>query len=638
LKNVNLAKVRSAIAATIALAAGLTAALWPAAGAAQEPRGERPRVVIALLPGDTSVDDLGGVDSLSPGILSAGIGEVVPDQTYLDITQGNRIFDSLYDDPLTLRLPRGGRVPGWSGIVARAGSAPADIVPGLLAGTLAEAGVRSPRGASVEASPEITIPALLAADPAGRIGRLPPGCAPLTTCAAPVAVANARVGELPGLIRRLGGDDLLIALQRPPPGEREGLALGIAGRDFEGNLTSDSTRLDGYVLSTDLAPTILQRLAVAVPSEMSGEPIRAEGEPDAAGVAGLGDRLSEIGGRRGAVIGVGVLAWLGLLLVAVAASRGRLAAPGLRLFALAVVYLPLALLAGALLKPGVGGERLLVLLGAPLLGAATLALAPGWRALAGACAATTLAYAVDVVAGSPLTSLSLIGPNPALGVRFYGIGNELEAALAPLVIVGTGAAIAGFRPGVDPARGAAVFLGVGLLAAFVFAAGRFGADVGAAIVFPVGAAAAAAVLSPRRLGILAVIAVPIGALALLAVVDLLSGGGAHLTGSVLDAGGLGELADVAERRLTLSARSFGRAISSPFLPIVIVVLAAAVWQRRRLVGLWSAHPALRASFLGAAAATLVGTLANDSGALLLEVGTAFLLVMTGYVWAESRPR
>ena len=34
-------------------------------------------------------------------------------------------------------------------------------------------------------------------------------------------------------------------------------------------------------------------------------------------------------------------------------------------------------------------------------------------------------------------------------------------------------------------------------------------------------------------------------------------------------------------------------------------------------------------------ATVVGTLANDSGALLLEIGTAYLLVFTGFAWAES---
>jgi hypothetical protein len=47
-------------------------------------------------------------------------------------------------------------------------------------------------------------------------------------------------------------------------------------------------------------------------------------------------------------------------------------------------------------------------------------------------------------------------------------------------------------------------------------------------------------------------------------------------------------------------------------------------------------PAMRAGMLGALAATLVGTVANDSGALLLEIGGAYLLVFIGFIWAESQ--
>jgi hypothetical protein len=46
---------------------------------------------------------------------------------------------------------------------------------------------------------------------------------------------------------------------------------------------------------------------------------------------------------------------------------------------------------------------------------------------------------------------------------------------------------------------------------------------------------------------------------------------------------------------------------------------------------------MRAGLIGAVAATLVGTLANDSGALLLEIGAAYLLVFVGFVWAEAEP-
>ncbi len=45
---------------------------------------------------------------------------------------------------------------------------------------------------------------------------------------------------------------------------------------------------------------------------------------------------------------------------------------------------------------------------------------------------------------------------------------------------------------------------------------------------------------------------------------------------------------------------------------------------------------MRAGLIGALVATrVVGTLANDSGALLLEIDGAYLLVFAGNVWAEG---
>ena len=437
-------------------------------------------------------------------------------------------------------------------------------------------------------------------------------------------------------MRSLHGNDLLVAIERPPPPKSGALPIGIAGRGFGGNLTSDSTRMDGYVLSTDIAPTILRRLGLAIPSEMSGQPIRAEGSIDAAAVEALGDRLAAISERRGPVIGLGLAIWLAAFAVIAVATRGRTARYGVELLGLSIVYLPLLLLLGAALEPTQAVEQLLTIAGAPLLALLTLPALGGYRALAFASGLTVLAYAIDVVAGSPLTSLSLLGPNPGLGVRFYGIGNELEALLAVLVVAGTGAALTGFAPRL-PAKGAAgAFLASGLLAAAVFAAGRFGADIGAAIVLPLGsAAAAAAIAARRRRTALLVIVAPLAALALLALADLLSGADAHLTRSVLDAGGLGDLADVAQRRLQLSSHSFTRPIVFVFMPLIVAVAALAI-ARRNLIAAWlRGRPAMRAGLIGALAATLVGTLANDSGALLLEIGAAYLLVFMGFAWAES---
>jgi hypothetical protein len=442
--------------------------------------------------------------------------------------------------------------------------------------------------------------------------------------------------RLSALVRKLHGNDLLVAIERAPPDKDQALAIGIAGRGFDGDLTSDSTRTNGYVLTTDIAPTILDRLGIAVPSAMSGQPIRTEGKVDPAAIESLGDRMSVISERRGPVIGVGLLVWFLVLVLSVLVTRGRSARTGVKLLGLSVVYLPLVLLIGAALESSRGAEQLLVMAGAPALAATTLAALAGYRALAVASALVAGAYAVDVIAGSPLTTLSLLGPNPGLGVRFYGIGNELEALLGVLVLAGTGAALAGFAPRLSVRAGAGTFLASGLLFAFVFAAGRFGADVGAAIVLPIGAAVAASkVATPRRHAALLIFTASLGFVGFIAAIDLITGANAHLTRSVLDAGGLGDLADVAQRRLQLSAHSFTRPVVLFFLPLVAALALLAVRRRQALHRLLGKFPAMEAGLLGALVATVAGTLANDSGALVLEIGTAYLLVFATFAWAEG---
>jgi hypothetical protein len=397
-------------------------------------------------------------------------------------------------------------------------------------------------------------------------------------------------------------------------------------------------------IAVTIAPAALVAAVVAILLALHAAGAGFRGDPLAVvRDAAPGDRLWDIAGRRGPVIGVTLLVWLGAFGLVIAVSRERAGRVAARLLALSLVYLPLACLVAAALEPSVGGERLLIMLGSPALGALTLAVLGGYRALACACALTATAYAVDLIAGSPLTQLSLVGPNPAGGHRFYGIGNELEATLVVLILVGTGAALSSFdlfgdgrtRGGHSHSRGPATFLVVAAVFSFAFAYGRYGADVGAAITLPLGAAIAAALLAGRpRLALLA-LALPIPALAILSAADLLTGANAHLTRTVLDAGSGGDVLAVFGHRLREAGESFGRTILLVCLPFVIAAAATAWLRRDRLASWLRGLPAMRAGMLGALAATLVGTLANDSGALLLEIGAIYLLAFGGFIWAES---
>lgn len=585
---------------------------------------------MALLPKGTGLASLGTVEGFAPGLMSAGIGRVPAAQTYLDITQGNRVSESLYDTELpSVRFGETGVAPvDWEAIDERAASAPAEVVPGLLASALA--------GAGLDAAAERTTGSgrLIAADRRGRI--VPLDACDGSRCPA-LGVEEVTIRELERRVAGLGPDELVIAIERPPPLFRT-LTIGIAGEGFEGLLTSDSTRTEGLVTNTDLAPTILRWLGAEIPSEMNGEPISAGGERDVAALIDLEQRYEVTGERRGPVVGETLLLWLAAAGLAALIRRRRGARVALSLLALSLAYLPFVLLLTPLFDPSLLAERLAAILGPPLLALATRVAIGGWPALGVAALVTVAAYAADVIAGSQLVPLSLPGPNPVSGSRFYGIGNEIEATVGALLPIGVGALLAGFTRTSEGGRAAAAaFLAAGLVGAAAFALGRFGADVGAAIVLPAGAAVAAAVALGTRRGLIVALLVPIAALAALMAADVVLGGEAHLTRSVLDAGGLDEAGDVLERRVRLAADSFTRTSNLPFLALAVVVIAIGIWKRETVRG-WFGPRAAWAGFTGALAAAAIGTVSNDSGVVLLILGSVFCLATAGYAWSLGEGR
>jgi hypothetical protein len=575
------------------------------------------------VPSRTTVAELAEA-GFSPGLMSAGLGTVTPDQTYLDVGAGNRVFNSLYDGELAPAPDAEPACRDWfSGAVERAESAPDEIEPGLLVESLKKGKVAI-TGAGASACP-------LGLQPSGTSSyfvAIEEGGVFVDASGASLAMAGR-------LARGAGPRGLVIVIATPTGIDDEPIPIGIAGRGFDGDLTSDTTRTNGYVTSTDIAPTILDHFGLAVPDAMIGQPIRSEGSVDPGAIEARGARMAVVSSRRAPVIGWSLLAWVLALGLVVLLAR-RLAPVAVRLVGLSVIYLPVMLLVGAAIEPARYPEMLLVMFGAPLLAVLTLAPLRDYRALAVAAAITVAAYALDAIAGSPLSALSLLGPNPGLGVRFYGIGNELEALLSVLVVGGIGAALAGFAPRLSPERCAVVFLVVGLVCAGIFASGQFGADVGAAIDFPIGVTVAALVVTGgRRRWIFLVILIPLVVIALLALADLLTGANSHFTRSVLDAGGLHSLGDTAQRRLEQTARSFVRPVLLVALPVVAIGVLVAVLRRATLAAWVRDAPAMRAALIGAVVATVVATIANDSGALLLEIGAAYLLVFLGWVWAEA---
>jgi hypothetical protein len=132
----------------------------------------------------------------------------------------------------------------------------------------------------------------------------------------------------------------------------------------------------------------------------------------------------------------------------------------------------------------------------------------------------------------------------------------------------------------------------------------------------------------------ALIAAPVAGLVLLAIMDLISGGSSHLTRSVFHAGGAGELGDVAQRRLMLSAHDFSEAAGNPLFWLLIAGIAAAVARWRQIDAWLEPAPTARAGLIGASAAVAVGVLTNDSGASFLALGALAPGAFLAFAWAQ----
>jgi hypothetical protein len=183
------------------------------------------------------------------------------------------------------------------------------------------------------------------------------------------------------------------------------------------------------------------------------------------------------------------------------------------------------------------------------------------------------------------------------------------------------------------------FAAIGGGLALLLGWGRLGADVGAVLTLGVGAAAgalAAADTGPGRVRAAAILAVPAIAIGLLAALDLATGGDSHFTRTVLRAGGLRELGEVAQRRFELSYTSLGRGAVGPLVVVALAALAAGVLWRERLLAPVAHARGLVAGIWAAFAAVLAGALTNDSGPIILLIGTTYLALAVGFAAAAPK--
>jgi hypothetical protein len=652
-------RLRIAACAIVVIGATLLTYGARLAAAADAADGGRTRVLLAFFP-STPVQDpedppptpvldrLDAHPSLSLGLTGATQSRYSQAQALLDFTAGTRVSAAAYapEDPPDLAFYRAGRgalVQGWLAAKSRADTAPADIVPGLLA-------ERVPGGvAYVGVTGRSHIEAIAAANRAGRIREVSIGRASDVAERARRRIGRYRlvVAGLPTsengadaldeLVRARRPGELLIVMQLPPEARApQLLPTGVIGLGGPGALTSTTTRLDGIVAGIDVLPTILGWLRVEVPGLVKGQALRVEGERDADALETLRDRLRVVGSRRFPALETVLALWLGVLLVLAIAADRRGVRTAMRLGALALLWVLPVLLVTAALRPARTVELGIVAVGTFVLAAITDRLLPWPRGPALPAGIAVVAYVVDLVRGSDLIIQSLLGPNPRFGSRYYGIGNELEASLPVLLFFALAVLLAGRG---RSRAGALAFAAAGAALGAAIGAGRLGADVGGVITVGAGTAVAVLFMLPggvtRRAFALAVVA-PAAALAGLAAIDLATGGNAHFTRTVLRAEGQDAIGDIVVRRYELAFNVLKRGLMPFATAIAVLTIVYGLRYRERLYAPLAGDAAWTAAMAGSLAAAVAGALSNDSGPLLLLFGAFLLTTLTIYIRGDPR--
>lgn len=641
------------------LAAVLACALLAVPSASAAGAAARPTVLIALLPVDQnppppgikrpSVADLiDGHPELALGMVSATQSGYSPEQALLDMTAGTRTSRGTYHPqtpPQMSLLPTGDPAPvrpalivNWLAAVVRAETAPADIVPGLLGSAIP--GGAGYVGIHGQPNMEALVAATRAGDvPAASLGRGSSVAERARTMLRDRSLVVALLPpgydgdrQLDQLIAQRQGGELLIAMEDPPPyGGPQLLWTGIAGLGpANAGFTSDTTHIDGIAAGIDLLPTILAHLGQPVPKSVRGEPIRIGGPRDGAALQQLNDRLAVIVPRRMPALQTFLFTWLGVVLLA-GILRDRAGVRwAMRIGALALMWLPAMVLATAALTPTEQAELFLIAGGSFVLGLATDRLLPWPRGPAAPTLVALAAYAIDLANHSHLVIRSLLGPSPRSGSRFYGLGNELEIVLTILLLLAVGALLRGR----GRTRGnAAAFAFGGIALAAVVGSGRLGADVGGIFTIAGGAAVATLLLLPggvtkRALGI--AVLTPLAGLAALAALDLSTGGNGHFTRNVLH-GSAGDMLNTLQRRYELA----WSIVSHGYAPLLTLLCALAVGyalrHRDRVYATVRDDAVWRACLGGGLAASIAGSLFNDSGPVLLFIGIVALTFVTTYL-------
>ncbi|SMX99064.1 hypothetical protein BSP239C_02977 [Brevibacterium sp. 239c] len=449
-------------------------------------------------------------------------------------------------------------------------------------------------------------------------------------------------------------------------------AFVASGPGYEpGSLSSPSTRTPGLLQITDIAPGILDQFGISSPSGIKFDNTPSEDDPqkriddlvsEAQKATSIYQHLSTFSLLLDIIFYV-LFLLCGLLLSRTLLGRrgGATVAPKVHRFlawvSLAVATVPMSAFVASLFPwarlphPGFGLSVSIAVSAALLF---TASLLPPWgRTWRGRVAALSLLsfliLSADLITGSHLQGNSLLGYNPIVGGRYYGLGNQGAAIFIVSLFIFLGLAISWLRAKGHRRMVFLLPLVLGLFAVFVSGNPAWGAKFGGTIATLAGLLVLLALVSRIRLSVFRLVLIGLASLAVLLGIAFLDwlrvpGARSHF-GNFFDQIVTGEALQVVGRKLGANLHIIqinpGLAIVTPLAVIAILFFLryllhfpsiAPTSRTGRLTNKWRgrlpqvfADQDIHFGFLAAATGMAVGLVLTDSGIAVPSTGAMVLL-------------
>ncbi|SHK12759.1 hypothetical protein [Desulforamulus aeronauticus] len=392
-------------------------------------------------------------------------------------------------------------------------------------------------------------------------------------------------------------------------------------------LTSGTTKRDGIIMNTDIAPTILKSFGLQPVAEMSGRPFVSSAVlPQGDSIdylKNVNDRLITTYQGRAPLQSAYVLVQIIVLFMGLfGIFFKRHMAEHIKPFLLVIMAVPLAELLMPLLPVQSVALLAIQLIITTLLIAGIAILMQrkfNLDPFIFICIATAGTILIDVVNASYLQKQSLLGYDPIVGARFYGIGNEYMGVLIGSLIIGTTAAIQSWSNCRKPLI---VITGIAyLFTIYALAAPFLGTNVGGTIAGTAALVVTFLLLYNVRFGLRTVIMVAgIVAMAVLAFIafdlsrppELRSHMGT--TASLILHSGPGQALDIMQRKWAMNMKLLRYTVWSRVLLASLAVLALLFYRPRGVMqNIRIKYPYLYKGFIGVVVGALVAFAVNDSG-------------------------